>query len=94
MNKSKRIKLLMGLLREHLEAPDNQKIAEWEDLAKRSREALAWKPPVTILEWLKEYDKSMWVDVKKMMTETGWEASDCWDHLDSNGYNAYCERDE
>ena len=35
-----KIEELTGLLREHLYAPDNQKIREWEDLAKRSRAAL------------------------------------------------------
>ena len=35
-----KVKELTGLLREHLYAPDNQKIREWEDLAKRSRAAL------------------------------------------------------
>lgn len=36
-----KVKELTGLLREHLYAPDNQKIREWEDLAKRSRAALS-----------------------------------------------------
>ena len=35
-----KVEELTGLLREHLYAPDNQKIREWEDLAKRSRAAL------------------------------------------------------
>ena len=38
--KKAKIEELTGLLREHLYAPDNQKIREWEDLAKRSRAAL------------------------------------------------------
>ena len=36
-----KVKELTGLLREHLYAPDNQKIREWEDLAKRSKAALS-----------------------------------------------------
>jgi hypothetical protein len=34
------VKRLKDLVREHLYAPDNQKIREWEDLAKRSRAAI------------------------------------------------------
>lgn len=35
-----KINTVEGLLKEHFEAPGNQKIAEWEDLAKRTREVL------------------------------------------------------
>lgn len=34
------IVVLKELLREHLTAPDNQKIREWEDLSKRTKAAI------------------------------------------------------